>query len=117
MLCARVFVITMPELEDADQTLRFEKMLEYRFMGSAEMLSISNNIVSLYTYKHGKDSPELLLWDWATGRRAEHSIPWEVLRDVSVLIRCHDIRRLTSLRTAATRGTPRSTPLLRPSFS
>lgn len=81
MLCARVFVITMPEPEDTDQALRFEKKLQYRFMGSAEMLSISSEIVSLYTYKHGRESPELLVWDWVTGRQAEHSILWDVLRD------------------------------------
>ncbi|KAG8835981.1 hypothetical protein FRC17_010950 [Serendipita sp. 399] len=76
-LCARVTLIHLPEPGEEDQTLKFEQVLEHEFHGTAEMLSISGDIVVIYTYPvdAGIDL-RLSVWNWRTKEHVWYPVPW-----------------------------------------
>ncbi|PVG03331.1 hypothetical protein CPB86DRAFT_724023 [Serendipita vermifera] len=75
-LCVRVILITLHKNANSAHTLSFQQVLEQTFTGSAEMLSISGDIVAKYTYRYRLSrTPEIWIWNWRHQTVAHHALP------------------------------------------
>lgn len=83
-LCVRAILVHYPENGSLDPSLRFEPMFEWQLKGSAEMLSVSGDFISAYSYRYGDVvTPTLYIWNWVQRTLiATYPVPWMVTNSV-----------------------------------
>lgn len=59
-------------------------MFEWQLSGSAEMLSVSGDFITAYSYPYGDvATPTLYIWNWVQGTLiATYPVPWVVTNTV-----------------------------------